>query len=393
MIYLITGVPGAGKTLRAVELIDGWVREGRPVYARIDGLGIEGVKPAPDDWRETPHGSVVVYDEAQQLFGAEGARAGRSNRDDIQAMETHRHSGHDIVLVTQHPSLIHSHVRRLVGRHEHVQRVFGSKRVVIAWGDRACDVDSKSERMQAVTQPWFHPARLFPVYRSASLHTTKTRIPGKVKFYAGFAVVMLGVLGWCVAQLVEQGGVAPSPMTALEDGIEAGQTVAMAPAASSGSARVEQAVTPADPWEAEQVVGGCVSMANQGPSGWRCRCFAPDGTPIKMELFACLAFVKQPLHYKLPSLQLEATQTARADARQEYAGDAQEPPRTERSDLAAAPALPVVPVSLPAAGGGWELEPQPGSGGGGASPGGQGAALGSPAGVGVSSASRRVLGQ
>ena len=203
MIYLITGVPGAGKTLRAVELIDGWISEGRPVYARVDGLSLPGVLPAPDDWRETPDGSVVVYDEAQQVFGAEG-RSGRSSRDEIQAMETHRHTGHDLVLVTQHPGLLHAHVRRLVGRHEHVQRVFGSKRAVISWRDRAFDVDSRAERSSAVTTHWTHPVRLFAVYKSASLHVDKRVVLMRVKLLGAFALVLFGVLGVAAWRLAHQ---------------------------------------------------------------------------------------------------------------------------------------------------------------------------------------------
>ena len=68
MITLITAVPGSGKTLHAIGLILKALSEGRAVYARIDGLLIDEVKPAPDDWRDTPEGSLVIYDEAQEIF-------------------------------------------------------------------------------------------------------------------------------------------------------------------------------------------------------------------------------------------------------------------------------------------------------------------------------------
>ena len=77
MITLITGTPGAGKTLYAVSLLDKYAKENikllqngqepRPLYADIDGLDMEGVEMPPDDWRDTPEGSVIFYDEIQEV--------------------------------------------------------------------------------------------------------------------------------------------------------------------------------------------------------------------------------------------------------------------------------------------------------------------------------------
>ncbi len=106
MIYLVTGVPGAGKTLMSILWLEGWLAEGRPCYANISGLSMPGVEKAPEDWRDAPEGSVWVYDEVQQLWPSTG-RAGQADREDIRALETHRHTGHDIVIATQHPTLVH----------------------------------------------------------------------------------------------------------------------------------------------------------------------------------------------------------------------------------------------------------------------------------------------
>lgn len=316
MIYLITGVPGAGKTLRAVELVEGWVKSGRPVFARIDGLSMAGVQDAPDDWRQTPDGSVVVYDEAQTVFGAEGAKAGRSARADIQAMETHRHTGHDLVLITQHPGLLHSHVRRLVGRHEHVQRVFGSKRVVISWRDRCFDVDSRSERASAVTQSWTHPARLFEVYKSASVHVSHAKLPGRVKWLAGFAVVCLLVLGLAVSRLL--GGPSQSDLIDQAAGLDgAVERISAAPASSSVDHE------PVEPWPVKRVVAGCISMAT------RCQCYTAEGWPIEQELAECLRFVSEPLPIKLAAAPLEH----RGDSSRQASAD-----KAQRSEAAPVPA-------------------------------------------------------
>ncbi|WP_100097333.1 zonular occludens toxin domain-containing protein [Xanthomonas campestris] len=70
MIYLVTGMPGNGKTLYAVEFIKKAVEKGRKVYTDIKGLTLAGIEPAPDDWRTLPDGSLVVYDEAHKRFPA-----------------------------------------------------------------------------------------------------------------------------------------------------------------------------------------------------------------------------------------------------------------------------------------------------------------------------------
>lgn len=320
MIYLITGVPGAGKTLRAVELVEGWVKSGRSVFARIDGLTMPGVAEAPDDWRKTPDGSVVVYDEAQTLFGAEGPKGGRSQRDDIQAMETHRHTGHDLVLVTQHPGLLHSHVRRLVGRHEHVQRVFGSSRVVISWRDRCFDVDSRSERASAVTTSWIHPRRLFDVYKSASVHVSHAKLPGRLKWLLGFAVVCLLVLGIAVSRLLS----GPSQSDLIESAARIDGKVDRVEALPSPSG-VSDHVEPA-PWKVKAVVSGCIS------SSTRCQCYTAQGFPIVQELAECLRFVSEPLPVKLAASPIEQGKGGQ--------GQGREAQRSVAPDLAPAPVAP-----------------------------------------------------
>lgn len=280
MITLITGVPGAGKTLRAVEWIERLIREGRQVYAQIDGLSMPGVLPAPDDWRETPDGSVVVYDEAQRVYGAEG-RGGRSDRTDIQALETHRHTGHDLILITQHPGLIHSHVRRLVGRHEHVMRVFGSARVVIAWRDRAFDIDSRSERSSAITEQWAHPARLFGCYKSATIHVSQARLPGKIKLLAGFALLLLGVVAVSAYNFFSGPSLDEQVSVSVDGNIDRSEMSA----SSSGNL----SVIPAKPWPVRAVVSGCISTLS------RCQCYTSDGLPIEQEVGECMRFITQPL--------------------------------------------------------------------------------------------------
>jgi len=193
MIYLITGVPGSGKSLKAVELIHQWLKEGRRVYSDIEGLNIPAVERSPDDWRTTPEGSVVVYDECQRIFPSTG-KAGVAEDERIRAMETHRHSGHDLVFITQAPTFVHHHIRKLVGKHIHVFRALGMKGATIYTWDGICDApNDKREHRRADVTRWSYPQKLFGDYKSATVHTHKFTIPKRFIFI-GIALVAIVAL-------------------------------------------------------------------------------------------------------------------------------------------------------------------------------------------------------
>lgn len=199
MIYLLTGVPGAGKSLMQVKWIKQWLDEGRPVFSNIAGLKIEGVEEPPDDWRDTPEGSVVMYDEAQKWFRAPG-RAGITDREDILAMEEHRHTAHDIVLATQFPTFIHHHVRHLVGRHVHLER-HGKKRATVFDWDQSQDVRDSQARQTADKYVWKYPKELFALYESATAHTHQFKVPRKLLFLGLVICVILAGAGYAFASL------------------------------------------------------------------------------------------------------------------------------------------------------------------------------------------------
>jgi len=200
MLVLITGVPGSGKSLYATKLILDYIEENkklieqgkkpRPIYSDIDGMNIDGVLDAPDDWRECPDGSVVVYDECQKKFGPDGQ--GRSGREDIQEFETHRHRGFDIILITQHGKLLHAHIRRLVGRHYHVVRMYGTTNATIYAKDGHMDTDKQHQLLKEDNHLWSYPKANFNLYKSATVHTHKPHMPKFVKrALIGLAIVAL----------------------------------------------------------------------------------------------------------------------------------------------------------------------------------------------------------
>lgn len=202
MITLITGTPGSGKTLRAMYLIRQALEKGRPVFTDIDGISLSGVTPVDTDWdwRDSPEGSLVVFDEVQRRWPSTG-RPGHADQEDIRALETHRHTGHDIIVITQHPTLVHHHVRKLVGEHVHVRRTSGAGVVSLFTLSECFDPKDKGELRNTDKQTWRYPKNLFSAYKSATAHTHKFKLPAKLKFLGValaviLALVVYGFMTW-----------------------------------------------------------------------------------------------------------------------------------------------------------------------------------------------------
>lgn len=86
----------------------------RQVYSDIEGLNIEGVLPAPDDWRDVPDDSVIFYDEVHYRKEYEDLTGKPSQNPMIKDLTTHGHRNIDIYLITQAASRIERSIRGLV---------------------------------------------------------------------------------------------------------------------------------------------------------------------------------------------------------------------------------------------------------------------------------------
>ncbi len=132
MIELYEGVPGSGKSYHAIcEKFLPWVRQGRRLYISVDGIyldrlalftGIE--RPVLEQqitiWKDSvevlqafPHvepGSAVIIDEAQTVFRSmQKVEPGL-----LRWLETHRHYGVDILLMSQDFRQMSQGVTRLI---------------------------------------------------------------------------------------------------------------------------------------------------------------------------------------------------------------------------------------------------------------------------------------
>lgn len=196
MITLITGVPGAGKTLYAVsQILLPESKTERPIF--VDGIPdlIPRHEIAPDvlDWPNwAPQGAHIFIDEVQRIWRPESA--GKLPHPSIAELETHRHRGLDFTIMTQHPSLVHANVRRLVGKHIHVRRTALGVKV---YEYSECQAQPDTAWRNALTKfSWKHPKNAFGLYKSASLHVkVKFRIPGSVKVLA-CCVLAIGGLSY-----------------------------------------------------------------------------------------------------------------------------------------------------------------------------------------------------
>ena len=191
-ITIMTGRPGAGKTLSAIyeykDVTD------RPVYYHgIKDLNTEVVKwEYLEDfkkWMECFEGFLIIVDEAQQHFPAMG---GHDKPKCVADMATHRHMGFDIVLITQSPTLLHKFVREQTGRHvNHVRPggVEGCNR--LEWPYCADNPGNKTAIKEAQTSFKMYPKDTYKLYKSAEVHNIKQKIP--------FAFYKLGLMFLLVA--------------------------------------------------------------------------------------------------------------------------------------------------------------------------------------------------
>lgn len=205
MIYLITGLPGNGKTLYTIwHVRERQKKENRPVFYN----GIPELQIAewtefkePEKWSDLPDGSIIVIDEAQRVFRP---RPGRGDPPaHVALLETHRHKGFDIYIITQHPALIDQNVRRLAGTHRHVQRTFGAQRAVIhEWGEVHLDCE-RNRRDSSKTQ-WKYPKDVYGVYKSAEVHTHKVQLPKQVWYLVACVVVLAALLVFLKTRVSER---------------------------------------------------------------------------------------------------------------------------------------------------------------------------------------------
>lgn len=205
MITLITGVPGSGKTLMAVSDLSKKVDKewaGRKIFIHgIPELTIP-TEPIPEGhtiqdmhvWLKWPenNGSIVVIDEAQNIFPPRSA--GSKTPEIVEWLHVHRHSGVDIILITQMPGRIDKQVRDLVGAHYHIHKTPLGVRMRYFWD--YCENNPKSGMKNARPEVYKFDKKAFCLYKSAEIHTKVKTPKSRVLWVIPGALIVFGITAY-----------------------------------------------------------------------------------------------------------------------------------------------------------------------------------------------------
>ncbi len=198
VVTLITGLQGNGKTLFTIQMVKELSeKENRQVfYHGINELKLPWtLLEKPEDWPNVPDGSMIVLDEAQKAFRTRAT--GTKVPAHVEALETLRHRGLTLYLITQHPKIIDSNARQLCGRHLHLVRLFGSQRSTVhEWNGVRENCDKPYGRKDSIKKDWGFPKEVFALYKSAEVHTVKRHIPKKVLMMVPLALLAAGGLSY-----------------------------------------------------------------------------------------------------------------------------------------------------------------------------------------------------
>lgn len=194
MLTIVTGTPGSGKTLWAIsEVLRLQKDSGRPVYYyNIKGITHDDWHAIddPERWADTPQGALILMDETWEYFESNASNPRAPVPDALKPLATHRHDGHDVFLVTQHSTQIHTFVRKMAGRHVHLVRRFGVNGATrFEWPESVDEKDGLA-RSRADKSLWKYPKDLFGTYTSTVLDTVERRLPWK-RFAAIFSIIAL----------------------------------------------------------------------------------------------------------------------------------------------------------------------------------------------------------
>lgn len=300
-IVLVTGLPGHGKTLYALQRVQAEaLKDGRAVfYAGIRDLALAWQQWEPERWQELEPGSIMVIDECQSVFPVRG----RGQPPEwIEELAKHRHRGIDFYVITQNPMLMDAFVRRLCDRHFHVVRKFGTQFATVHEFTNGVKENCATSREGSIRHEWRYPREVFGWYKSAELHTVKRRIPARVWFLVAAPFLFAGFAWAAYTRMVPDLDGDGVPVHASSLG-------ASAPRADAASRRGLQGATPPRDFLAEhtpRVAGldytapvydevtkptqapypaACVAMAA------RCLCYTQQGTRLQTPDQLCRSIV------------------------------------------------------------------------------------------------------
>lgn len=235
----------------------------RPIYQRLPGEPARAdVLPIMQNWWTwCMPGDLIVIDEAQ--FVMPRGTLGRKPPLWLQLMEIHRHYGVDFIFITQHPQLIDTTVRSLVGLHRHVRSVMGSGVCMVYVWDHA----SNPERYNLANKTTFIRRKRYYKLFNSTVAVVKPPTSGRWGLVAAPVLALIALLGmgnkihgWL------------NPAVAKPAGSSAPGAPASSPEAALAALRSTTRTVE---------VRGCWSQ------GDRCSCMDGEGRSVNLHVQAC----------------------------------------------------------------------------------------------------------
>lgn len=205
-IHLITGVPGAGKTLRAIWLVNQLISgddQDRPIFGNVRGYKRQALLPGSEmlgvseevldsnegEWMDCPNGSIILIDEVQQRWRR--ARATGEPPPEIAALEMHRHRNIDFIITCQNVSQLNNDVCALVDVHEHLNKKGKGVAAVYKWEGRCSMAPHRGKKEpDCEVSVWKYPKWVFDEYHSAVEHNVKKKLPRIFKMGIALALIV-----------------------------------------------------------------------------------------------------------------------------------------------------------------------------------------------------------
>lgn len=238
MITLVTGVPGAGKTLFAVSKIVDNIKSSnpRPVFTNIDGLDYDRLKCFPlseaqiyDLSQFSGMSAVVIIDECQRFYPPRPS--GSKVPDYIAYFNVHRHDGIDIILISQGPKLIDKQLRDVVGEHVHFTRPFNMrKNFMYRWTGCNDDPEPSKTESNAVRTSKALNKDLFKYYHSTVENTHTSSFPRKkIIMLVVFVLLAVFMFGYVFVSLFHKSSLVkqnrPAGSSSLHTSAPVSQTI------------------------------------------------------------------------------------------------------------------------------------------------------------------------
>ncbi len=287
-IHLITGVPGAGKSLRAVQQCVQRIgtddEQDRPVFGNVRGFKRQAPLPGSNyqnhsgefvelegTWMDCPDGSIIVIDEVQERW-----RRYRNTGEpppEIAALERHRHRNIDFIITCQNPKQLSDDVRSLVDVHEHLTKKTKGVSTVYCWRGRASTTPYSGRRdADCEVSVWRFPKWVFAEYVSADVHVVRTKVP-RIWYAAACALVAVPLSLWYAYGNI-------TSLVQADDSPPVASAPASSPAAAAVAVSAPRPVVAPEPAMATAYGGALM--------GERCRLLGQDGRPLLTSRPECL---------------------------------------------------------------------------------------------------------